>query len=928
MEESKIKLLMVEDDKVDQMAFKRLVKHENLPYIFTIAGSVSEAKSIMDSDSFDIVITDYNLGDGIAFDVLKLIKDVPVIVITGAGDEEIAVKLMKEGATDYLIKDPDHNYLKTLPITIENAIKNKDDEQRFSMLSHALMSINDCVWITDLNDNILYVNEALLKIYEHYESDLIGKQIYTIYSNENVSKYIEEIKNSTLKNGWQGEVLSKKKDGKEFPIALSISMVYDHNGFPIALSGVAKDITEQKRYEEELFNTRELALKASRLKSEFVANMSHELRTPLNGILGMTELLLDCTDLTPEQQEFLEIINKSGDNLLSIINDILDFSKIEAGKLEISQLNFKLHDTISDIMKTLSVRNDNGDIELMYYIADSVPNALIGDPGRLRQIIVNLVGNSIKFTEHGEIVVRIEAEKAQQNFSENNDPQIHLLFSIKDTGIGIPDSKKDIIFDSFTQSDGSITRQYGGTGLGLAITKQLVKMMDGNIWFESEEGHGTTFYFTISFQLQKNEKPEEIRIVPENLKNLPVLVVDDNHTNRRILEEILRQWEMKPTCVDKGNVALELMSHRHTNNDPFVLVLLDAQMPEMDGFELAEKIKAIPEHKNVKIMMLSSIGERGDARLCKKLGISSYLTKPIDRNDLYEAIHTILNKASTNLETINENSVPSLVTRHSLRENRQKLHILLAEDNKTNSLLAVQLLKKRGHTVVVVEDGEQALNILEEGNFDLILMDVQMPNMNGFEATKAIRKKEQPSDHIPIIAMTAHAMKGDREACLEAGMDDYISKPIDSKELFRIIESTYSSSGEQINGVQMDSTDHEIFDKKSMLSRLDGDEELANVVIATFLDEAPVLLNKIKNDLELNDANSLQHHAHSLKGAAANIGADILNNTAAQIEQAAQQGNLALANSHFEKIENEYDKLKPIISTSINQDALLQPQEI
>ncbi|MBF0496829.1 MAG: response regulator, partial [Deltaproteobacteria bacterium] len=694
------------------------------------------------------------------------------------------------------------------------------------------------------------------------------------------------------------------KNGQTIWIDLLVTPIRNADGEIVNLIATSTDITKRKQMEEELRQAKQTAEEASRSKSNFLANMSHEIRTPLNGIIGMTELALG-TVLSLEQRDYLDMVKISADTLLSLINDILDFSKIEAGRLDVDNIDFKLRDSLGAMMKALAVKAHEKGLELAYRIQPDVPDRLLGDPARIRQVVLNLIGNAIKFTDAGEVVLEVELS------SQTND-EVALHFSVRDTGIGIPEDKKGRIFEPFTQADGSTTREYGGTGLGLTICSRLVSLMGGRIWVESEVGQGSTFHFDIRSTVSEGEIVETIPIELVQLKGLKVLVVDDNATNRIILKEMLKGWEVKPTLVDSGLAALAALGRAKENNEPFNLAILDLLMPQMDGFELAKKIKGNPIHGNIKMILLTSASQRGDADRCKESGISAYLNKPVGHSDLLDAILTVLGAPMP------EADQKSLVTRHALKESRTKLKILLAEDNLINQRLAQAILEGRGHSVSVANNGAEAISELDVFKFDMVLMDVQMPVMDGITATERIREKERlTGGHIPVIAMTAFAMKGDQERCIAAGMDGYITKPIDPNEAIRYIESL-AQEPKKVEQTEEPLGPNKVFDRNSFMERCVNNMELAIELITGFCDNYSKYIDDIHDAIDSGNHEKLHHSAHFLKGTTSMFSAQRTVELARELELMGKNGQMEKAEEVFDQLVKEMElvvmELKKFIS--------------
>ncbi len=808
------------DDNADMRDYVRRLLGKS--YDVTVASDGTTALASALASPPDLVLTDIMMPGRDGFALLSELRadertrTIPVILLTARAGEESAVAGLETGADDYLVKPFSARELlarvathlqmgkmrREWALELERRMRElaqsndslHQSEQRYRLLASEIAVANadlhrqiteraraenalqqimdhslDIICTFDAEGRFLQVNRACEVIWGYRPDELIGKPFLEMVHPDDRQKTIAidaSILSGISENGFENRYL--RKDGSVVPILWTANW---SEALQINVC-VARDMTVRKQMEVELLRAKEAAEAANRAKSEFLASMSHEIRTPMNGVIGMTDLVLE-TELDREQREYLGMAKTSAHALLRLINDILDFSKIEAGKLELEEINFSLRDCIGRMLKPLGMHADQKGLELTAEVFAEVPDHLIGDPMRLRQILINLTENAIKFTTRGDVMLRVGVDSATAD-------EYCLHFSVSDTGIGIPPAKRELIFEAFAQADGSTTRTHGGTGLGLAIASQLVQAMGGRIWVESTVGEGTTFHFTVRLPMRDTPAPDVRHADPRQLEGMRVLVADDNAVNRRILSEMFARWGMQVTVVASGASALTAMLHAAHAGTPFPLVLLDGIMPEMDGFAVAEKIRQYPELSPATLMMLSSAMPGEIAARCKELRVAGYFMKPVSQHELLEAILTAISVA--------EEREPAVDTAPILRAAIVR-RILLAEDNVVNRAVAAAILEKCGHSLVHAVNGREAVEAAAREQFDLIFMDVQMPEMDGYEATRRIRAAERTTGrHTPIAAMTAHAMAGDRERCLSAGMDDYLSKPLDKVELFALLD--------------------------------------------------------------------------------------------------------------------------------------------
>jgi two-component system sensor histidine kinase/response regulator len=937
--EQRVNILLVDDHPANLLALEAILQELGHNLVQARSGEEAVQRS-NGADDFALVLLDVQMPGLDGFETARLIRGrdssrhTPIIFLTAFESDRFQVeRAYSLGAVDYIVKP-------LIPVIVRakvagfvelfqktqqvkrqaeriRQIERREFEKRLAeenarlreqreLLRVTLASIGDAVIATDTEGRVTFLNPVAEALTGWAEGEAQGRPLETVFNvfhdqtRQPVEKPLAKVIRESMGVGLGNHTVLVARDGTQRPIDHSAAPIKDATGSTAGVVLIFRDITDRKRAEEELHQAKKAAESANRAKSEFLANMSHEIRTPMNGVLGMTELALD-TNLTAEQREYMNAVKQSAEALLTVINDILDFSKIEAGRLDLDPVLFRLRDSLDAMLRPLALQANKKGLELAYSVRPNVPDALYGDLGRLRQVIINLVGNAIKFTSRGEVEVQVHAEAQTLEHVT-----LHVL--VADTGIGIPADKLSTVFAPFVQADGSMARRYGGTGLGLTISGRLVEMMNGRIWVESTVGQGSTFHFTVRLSVRGEACPVPPLHEATELQGLPVLVVDDNATNGRILQEMLTHWGIVPTVANAGSAALSELQRASEAGAPFRIVLLDVTLPNMDALAVAEQVQQRSQAATTTVLMLSSADSREDAARFRELGITAYLKKPVKQSDLFDAIRMACAEATEDSE--GQDRPDTAVTFEPLVNATvvRPLRILLAEDDIINQKVSMGSLEKAGHQVSVANNGREAVAALDLQPFDLVLMDLQMPEMDGLEATAAIREREKVlGRRTPIIALTAHAMHGDRERIMAAGMDGYVTKPIRQEELWKAIgECVPLVAGTEI---LPDGRADQTLDRMMLLARVGGNAKRLTEILGLFSSECPRLMEELHEAVLHRNAERIQWTAHTLKGTFGSLSASDAFAAALRLEELGCGGNLAGADAAFAVLQQQIHRL-------------------
>jgi PAS domain S-box-containing protein len=815
----------------------------------------------------------------------------------GQGDYAVRISLAGPPETAQCIQA-----FNSMAESIESLLASlRRSEEQNRLLAMQVEQSSDAIFSCDQTGLVTSWNLGATRLYGHAATDAIGRPVHELSLFEDgdplgaAAAFRAEASALAPREG-----RARTRSGRLVEVSVVATPLSDDTGHRLGELFVVRDISVLKQKEA-------AAQAANRAKSDFLATMSHEIRTPMNGVIGMTALLLD-TPLTPEQRGYAETVHRSGEALLAIINDILDFSKIEAGRLELEPVPFALCETVADLLRSVAPLAHAKGLELAYEIRTEVPDELVGDTGRLGQVLLNLVGNAIKFTEQGEVAVRIDAETVTPE-------TVTVRVAVQDTGIGIDADKREIIFDAFAQADASTTRRFGGTGLGLAICRRLVEQMQGRIWLDSEPGQGSTFHFTVCLQRARGPVPRRVAAPPQALRGLSVLAADDNATNRRLLEAMLSAWGVDATIVADGRSAVTALEQARAAGRVFPLVLLDARMPDLDGFAVAERIRSEPGLAGVTVMLLTSDLMSGDIARCRKLGIARHLVKPLTPSELLNAVLLALGQSV-------ETPLATAPAEFDARRPSRRLRVLVAEDNAVNQLVIVRLLEKLGHVPVVANNGQEAVDAYEAQPYDLVLMDVQMPVMDGLAATATIRDREarHPArGRLPIVALTAYALRDDRERCLAAGMDDYLTKPVKPAELAATLDRLFRDPAAapvlEDPPPAAPAAWAEI-DLATALDHAGGDRELLDELLAVFSQDMPVRMDALRHAIDRGDAPEVTREAHTLKGSLRLFGAVTAAGVAQDLEALGQAEDMTGARDLAATLDRQLERILQSIMAS------------